>query len=54
MATRSKKRSLLLSAVMLEKYLLQKLPKLYIPKKINSVKFIPKTSIGKNYRKIFN
>lgn len=38
----------------LKKYLLQKLPKLYIPKKINSVKFIPKTSIGKNYRKIFN
>ncbi len=38
----------------LKKYLLQKLPKLYIPKKINPVKFIPKTSIGKNYRKIFN
>jgi len=38
----------------LKKYLLQKLPKLYIPRKINSVKFIPKTSIGKNYRKIFN
>ena len=38
----------------LKKYLLQKLPKIYIPKRINSVKFIPKTSIGKNYRKIFN
>ena len=38
----------------LKKYLLQKLPKIYIPKKINPVKFIPKTLIGKNYRKIFN
>ena len=37
----------------LRKHLLQKLMKLEMPKKITAVNYIPKTSIGKNYRRVY-
>ena len=38
----------------LKRYLGQNLPRIQMPRKINSVTHIPKTSIGKNYRRYFN
>ena len=38
----------------LKRYLGQNLPRIQMPRKINSVTRIPKTSIGKNYRRYFN
>ena len=38
----------------LKRYLGQNLPRIQMPRKINSVTSIPKTSIGKNYRRYFN
>jgi acyl-coenzyme A synthetase/AMP-(fatty) acid ligase len=39
---------------LLKSYLGQNLPRIQMPRKINSVTHIPKTSIGKNYRRYFN
>ena len=38
----------------LKKYLIQSLSPIEYPSKINMVNYIPKTSIGKNYRKFFD
>ena len=48
-----KKHSLISNVDSLKKYLVEKLSRIEIPSKIKAVKFIPKTSIGKNYRQSF-
>ena len=48
-----KKHSLISNVDSLKKYLIEKLSRIEIPSKIKAVKFIPKTSIGKNYRQSF-